>query len=258
MARFKKPTDVQSILFDKNKWTPSTAGVWLKAQGYKVPKAESGGEYHRFRQRPPFLYQAGTFRTIDFGAARNGIKAVIGVPRAKKNPSPEENPKKKKRRNPTVKQDGKEVKKSRIPALLVDLADARSIELEDGRELRFKISGGFALCANKKGDELWIISRKGGKRVATEDDRAEDLFEKFTGFEAENTGSLVQLRGLNLVRLGRAMSIIYRSDKFANSPSDYIHAFKHYPTVSVDNLNRPRIVALRGGKIKVTAEGITG
>jgi hypothetical protein len=243
MARFKKgSTDVQSLLFEKGKWSITSASKWLRDHGYKAPKAESSGEYHRFRQHPPFQYQKGTFRTIVFGAARNGIKAVIAVPRKSK--------------NPTVKKGGKDVKKSRIPALLVDLADARSIELEDGRELSFR--GGFALCANKKGDELWIISRKGGKRVATQDDRAEQLFEKFTGFEAEDTGALVQLPGLSLERIGRAMSIIYRSDKFSTKPSDYIHAFKQYPTVSVDNVNRPRIVALRGGRIKVTAEGIIG
>lgn len=248
MARFKKgSTDVQTLLFDKGKWSVTTASKWLRDHGYKVSKAESSGEYLRFRQHPPFQYKKGTFRTITFGAARNGIKAVIAVPR--KEPS---------KKNPTVKKGGKTVKKSRIPALLVDLADVRAIELEDGRELKFRLSGGFALCSNKKGDELWIMSRKGGKRVATQDDRAENLFEKFTGFEAEDTGALVQLPALSLERIGRAMSIIYRSDKFSTKPSDYIHAFKQYPTVSVDNVNRPRIVALRGGRIKVTAEGITG
>lgn len=149
-------------------------------------------------------------------------------------------------------------KTSRIPALMVDLADARAIELEDGRKLQFRLAGKFALCANKAGDELWILSRVGGKQVATEDDKAEKLFEKFTGFEADYTGALVQLPGLVLERLGRAKSIIYRSDKFATKSRDYIHAFKRYPTVSVDRKTRPRIVAIRGGKIKVTTEGITG
>lgn len=252
MARFKKgSTDVQSLLFHKGQWSVTSASKWLRDHDYKVPKAESSGEYHRFRQHPPFQYQKGTFRTITFGAARNGIKAVIAVPRKEKlNPS--------RSKNPLVKKGKKMVKKSRIPALLVDIADARSIELEDGRELRFNLRGGFALCSNKKGDELWILSRRGGKRVATQDDRAESLFERFTGFEAEDTGALVQLPALSLERLGRAMSIIYRSDKFSTKPNDYIHAFKTYPTVSVDNLNRPRIVALRGGRIKVTAEGIIG
>jgi hypothetical protein len=250
MARFKRSTDVQSLLFLKSKWSITSASKWLRDHNYNVPNAESSGEYHRFRQHPPFQYQKNTFRTITFGAARNGIKAVIAVPRNEK-ATPL-------RKNPLVKKGKKTVKKSRIPALLVDLADARSIELEDGRELRFNLRGGFALCSNKKGNELWILSRRGGKRVATQDGRAETLFERFTGFEAEDTGALVQLPALSLERLGRAMSIIYRSDKFSTKPNDYIHAFKHFPTVSVDNVRRPRIVALRGGRIQVTAEGITG
>ena len=164
------------------------------------------------------------------------------------------------RKNPKTNEISKKkgFKKSRIPTLMADLADARAIELEDGREIKFPSQGGFALCANKSGDELWILSRKKGKRVETDDEKAEQLFEKFTGFEADYTGALVQLPALVLERIGRAMSIIYRSDKFSKKPADYIHAFKMYPTVSVDNINRPRIVALRGGKIKVTAEGITG
>lgn len=248
--QFKKSTEVQSLLFDKSKWSITAAKKWLSSHKHKPSKAESSGDYHRFRQRPPFQFQKGTFRTITLGRASNGIKAVIAVPRSSS--SPTRNPKKANPRTASGK------KKSRIPALLVDLANARAIELEDGRELKFKLAGKFALCANKKGDELWIMSRKGGKRVATIDQQAENLFEKFTGFEAEDTGALVQLPGLTLERIGRAMSIIYRSDKFSTKPRDYIHAFKTYPTVSVDSLTRPRIVALRGGKIKVTAEGITG
>jgi len=243
--KFKSSTEVQSLLFDKSKWSITAAKRWLSSHKHKASKAESSGDYHRFRQRPPFQFKAGTFKTITLGRASNGIKAVIAVPRSSSSPT----------RNPKTA-SGK--KKSRIPALLVDLADARAIELEDGRELKFKLAGKFALCGNKKGDELWIMSRKGGKRIATADQQAEQLFEKFTGFEAEDTGSLVQLPGLTLERIGRAMSIIYRSDKFATRPRDYIHAFQKYPTVSVDSLTRPRIVALRGGKIKVTAEGITG
>jgi hypothetical protein len=161
-------------------------------------------------------------------------------------------------KKPTSKRVETGKKRSRIPALLVDLADARSIELEDGTELKFPLRGAFALCATKRGDELWIVSRKGGKRVATADTAAETMFEKFTGFEADDIGALVQMPEILLERIGRAMSVVYRSDKFSNKPSDYIHAFGRYPTVSVDSKTRPRVVALRGGRIRVTAEGIQG
>lgn len=246
--RFDKSTEVQSLLFDKNKWSVTAARKWLRDHGHATPKAESSGDYHRFRQRPPFQFRKSTFRTIVFGRASNGIKAVIAVPRSSSSGSSKTNP----RKTPATK------RKPRIPALLVDLADARAIELEDGRELQFKLSGKFAMCANKKGDELWILSRKGGRRVATADQKAEKLFEKFTGFEAADTGALVRTTGKPLVRVGRALSIIYRSDKFSARKNDYIHTFSRYPTVSVDSITRPRIVALRGGRIRVTAEGITG
>lgn len=149
-------------------------------------------------------------------------------------------------------------KPSRIPSLLADIATARVVELEDGRELKFPLSGAFALCATKRGDELWIMSRKGGHRVRAEDEHIEKLFEKFTGFEADEAGQLVTLPAVTLERIGRAKAIIYRSDKFSTKNHEYIHAFHKYPTVSVDNKNRPRIVALRGGQIRVKAEGITG
>lgn len=246
--RSKQSTEVQTLLFDKGKWNKTTAKKWLKDHGYKIPaKVEGSGEYHRYRQHPPFHYVKGSFRTITFGKTSNGIKAIVAIPRNGK-PKP----------NPAIKGLKKARKSSRIPALLVDLADAREVELEDGQVLKFRLSGKFALCTNKAADELWIMSRSGGKRVATEDTKAETLFEKFTGFEADDAGELVQLPEFCLERLGRAKNIIYRSDKFSSLDSDYIHAFKKYPTVSVDNKTRPRIVAIRGGQIRVTAEGITG
>jgi hypothetical protein len=240
--RFTRSTEVQSLLFDKGKWTITKAKQWLSSHGHKTPKSESSGDYHRFRQRPPFQFKAGTFRTITFGRAANGIKAVIAVPRtaSKKNPSKSA------------------VKKSLVPALMVDLADARAVVLEDNTELKFLLKDKFALCSSRKGDELWIVSRKGGKKVATQDQQAENLFERFTGFEAEDVGDLITMPDLRLKRIGRAKAIVYRSDKFSTKDNDYVHPFKVYPTVSVDNKTRPRMVALRGGRIRVTAEGIKG
>lgn len=148
----------------------------------------------------------------------------------------------------------------RFPSRLVDIADARSIELDDGQVLKFPRGGNFALCSTKSGTQLWIISRKGGKKVRTNDDEGKKLFEKFTGFIPDDTAKMVQARPRKMHRLGRAANIVYRSDKFSKpgSTSDYIHAFESYPIVSVDDPKRPSIVAIRGGKLKVKKEGITG
>lgn len=252
MARFKHSTEIQSFLFDKQKWTVTSAKKWLKEHDKKVPKVDTTAEYHRFRQAPPFHFQKGTFRTISIGAASNGIKAVIAVPRNTKS-----NPERKKRNPPNTR-----ASKPWLPATLVDLADPISIDLEDGRQLKFPRSGKFAMCANKAGTEIWIISRDGAKKVHASDEQAEDLYEKFTGYEHDqgNAALMVQVSPKKMTRLTRAMNIVYRSDKFSRpgSTSDYIHPFKVYPVVSVDNETKPMIVALRGGQIKVTKEGITG
>jgi hypothetical protein len=249
MARFSKSTEVQSLLFLRTKWTPAAAKKWLSAHGYKTPAVDKTADYYRYRQSPPFNFRKGTFRTITLGAAARGIKAVIAVPRSKA----AVNPPKKRKTNPSKKSPW-------VPTLLVDLADAKSIDLEGGEQLKFPFTGNFAMCATRSGRELWIVSRKGGKNVRTTDKKGEDLYEDFTGFEHDDVGKMIHINPKNLIRIGRAMDIVYRSDKFSKSgdSSDYIHTFRAYPTVSVDNVKRPTIVALRGGRIRVTKEGITG
>jgi hypothetical protein len=247
MARFRKSTEVQSVLFDKTKWTPSAAKKWLASHGYDTPAVDTTADYHRYRQSPPFNFEKGTFRTITLGAASRGIKAVIAVPKGGAAPNPKRK-KKAPRKSPWV------------PTLLVDLADAKSIDLEGGEQLKFPFSGNFAVCATRSGTELWIVSRKKGKNVRTTDEKGEKLYEAFTGFEHDELGKMIHVNPKNMVKIGRAMNIVYRSDKFSRpgDTSDYIHPFTHYPTVSVDNVKRPSIVALRGGRIKVRKEGITG
>jgi hypothetical protein len=248
---FKESTEIQTILFDREKWSITAAKKWLKAHKKIVPAVDTTKEYHRFRQKPPFAFKKGTFRTIHLGAKNKGIKAVVAVPRVQKNPS-------KKRKNPP----NKEGAAPWIPALLVDLADPLSIDLEDGQQLKFPRGSKFALCSNRSGTELWIVSRQGAKKVHATDEKAETLFEKFTGFEHEqdNVALMVQVAPKKITKIGRAINIVYRSDKFSKpgKTSDYIHPFEKYPIVSVDNIDRPSIVALRGGKIRVKEEGITG
>lgn len=248
MARFKKSTEVQTVLFDKTMWTVGAAKKWLRDHGYKVPAVDTTKEYHRFRQRPPFQFEKGTFRTKNFGKG-TGIKSVIAVPRKSK----KQNPKTKTGRSYGTKRPW-------YPSMLVDLATPLSIDLEGGEQIKFPLSGKFALASNSSGNQLWIMSKKGGKNVRATDEKGERLYESFTGFEHDDIAKMVQVTPKEMKRIGRAMNIVYRSDKFskAGDTSDYIHAFKDYPTVSVDNTSKPKIVALRGGHIKVKKEGITG
>jgi hypothetical protein len=83
---FKRSTEVQSIIFDKTKWGVSEAKKWLKDHGKKSPAVDSTKEYHRFRQAPPGSFSKSSFRTISLGNRSKGIKAVIAVPKAARNP----------------------------------------------------------------------------------------------------------------------------------------------------------------------------
>jgi hypothetical protein len=250
--RFPRPTRIQTIIFDRERWSVSAAKKWLAAHGYKIPPVDTTANYHRFRQRPTFDFTKGTMRTKKFGE-ETGIKAVIGMPRqgkAKSNPSSKKAPASKSKRKSPV---------SRIPATLVDIANAMSVELDDGREIKFKLRDDFSVCCNDKGNELWILSRVGSRTVDVQDgDEYKKLFERFTGYEADNIGELVKRPSVRMVAIGRCSAILYRSDKFARAEHDYIHPFKTMPTVAVDNDAKPAVVAIRGGRIRVTAEGITG
>lgn len=239
---FKRATETQSIIFDREKWTVAKAKQWLKDHKKKVPKVDTTADYHRFRQKPVSHFEKTTFRTIPLGGS-SGIKAIIAVPKEgkpKRNPHPKKAP--------------------WLPALLVDLATPVSIDIEGGDQLKFPFAGRYSLAANRSGTELWILSKKGGKNVRTTDEKGEKLYEDFTGFEHDEVGTMVQIAPKSLTKIGRAMNIVYKSDKFSRPGhvSSYIHAFSHYPIVSVDNVNRPTVVALRGGRIKVKKEGITG
>ena len=70
-------TTVQTILFDRDLWSASAAGDWLRDHGYLGRTADTAAHYHRFRQVDPDRFQRGTLRTIPFGAA-TGIQAVVG------------------------------------------------------------------------------------------------------------------------------------------------------------------------------------
>jgi len=80
-------TKIQTYLFDREKWTPGQAISWLRKKDGKTPKTVVKEDYLHYRQKPPFLFKKGSFRTITL-SKNKGIKAVIGKPRNPGNPSP--------------------------------------------------------------------------------------------------------------------------------------------------------------------------
>lgn len=65
----KRVSEVQSVLFDKIKWTANAAAQWLLDHGFTSAGKDEGATFWRFRQQSPGKYKE--FRTIVPGAQRN-------------------------------------------------------------------------------------------------------------------------------------------------------------------------------------------
>lgn len=72
---FNEKTQIQSILFDKDKWTVDRAKEWLKDHGYKYGKVDTTDKYHRFRQLDPKQFD-GNIRTSGGKDSGKGQKAL--------------------------------------------------------------------------------------------------------------------------------------------------------------------------------------
>lgn len=75
------PTEIQSLMFARDRYTKRQARSWAAAEGFAAPATDSTANYHRIRQRPPGDFRRGTFRTIEL---RDGVKAVVGVPKKRR------------------------------------------------------------------------------------------------------------------------------------------------------------------------------
>jgi hypothetical protein len=65
----KRASEVQSVIFDKLKWTAAAAQGWLRDHGFISPKVDEGATFWRFRQQDPRRYRE--FRTVVPGTQRN-------------------------------------------------------------------------------------------------------------------------------------------------------------------------------------------
>lgn len=71
-------TEVQTLIFRKDIFARvDEAKVWLRRNGFKVPKVDETEDSWRFRQRLTKYFRPGSFRTIQLGS----VAAVIGCPR---------------------------------------------------------------------------------------------------------------------------------------------------------------------------------
>lgn len=66
---------VQTLLFSRSSFTPSSAKTWARSHGYKSGKVDVTDKYIRLRQADPGRFSR--MRTITF---KPGLKAVVGFP----------------------------------------------------------------------------------------------------------------------------------------------------------------------------------
>lgn len=74
-------TELQSVLFDRDKFTEAQALAWAKEHGMKHNKVDRKPDTIRVRQKNPFSFKKGSFRTIDIGTKSDGLKATIACPK---------------------------------------------------------------------------------------------------------------------------------------------------------------------------------
>lgn len=75
----EKASEVQSLLFDKKKFTAAEAKKWAIDHGYTAAKVDTGDKYHRIRQHDPKGYKRFRISTENFPA---GVKAIFGFKKA--------------------------------------------------------------------------------------------------------------------------------------------------------------------------------
>jgi len=80
-ARCEEALEVQSILFQRDKWTLYDALAWIEDHPeFTRNKVDLTEDYIRIRQHDPDLFDKKSFRTITF-SERKGIKAITACPR---------------------------------------------------------------------------------------------------------------------------------------------------------------------------------
>ena len=73
-------TEIQTLLFSKEKFTKKTAKSWADKYDFKYGKVDETENNFRLRQQEPSDFHKDTFRTIQI---KDGLQAVIGCPKEK-------------------------------------------------------------------------------------------------------------------------------------------------------------------------------
>jgi len=156
-----------------------------------------------------------------------------------------------------------------MPERLVLLGELRELVVsrEGGAEQIFRFDdGGTGLFSDASGRELYGISL-GDQPVSVVSGvpssmkKAGDLFGKWSARKARKAMKFnLPDNAAQLERIGHAVSLVYRSDKWGQKPTMYEHVFTGSAEVHTDRVREPRVFGIHGPGRKrlVTARGIVG
>jgi hypothetical protein len=148
----------------------------------------------------------------------------------------------------------------RLPRKLIALGDCIEIHFMGtaGWLERYRPGKNATLCCadRRNSNTLWILKTPGKPQRFTGQSVA---FEAFHDLEPD-TYKRVRLNPRGELTKSKLIvtAIVYRSKKWTNRPTEYIHHFKTRPSVYTDRATNPSFIKISGGKIRVRPEGITG
>ncbi len=219
---------------------------------------------YRFRQRPPSDFVEGTFRTRGIG---NGVSLVFG----KLKRGMRVHRKSDRRRNP----DGEEFEGGILPQDIVHFQSClpdpgpcawlgETLQVTWVEVLgRFKYetrewdsAGNWMMLWSPRLSAVICVPCKDLTAAQSGDDKAEEIVRRWSKREPRKSATCT-IPQAELVELGKAKSIVYRSDKWQEgTDQDYIHEFQEGVRCFADNADSPGIFVICGGRLTVTERGL--
>lgn len=143
-----------------------------------------------------------------------------------------------------------------IPSTLVLLGYPIEIETVDSKYIYEDKT--YYLATNAKGTELWILQIPIDCEYVNEVPKnALKMFQTFAGFRATSAFRFTECEFAKTNKK-KVLNIKYRSPKWTRKNRGYIHTFENLTYMYCDNIEKPTTVLIRGRKLRVKKEGITG
>jgi hypothetical protein len=145
----------------------------------------------------------------------------------------------------------------RLPRRVIDLGRCVEIHFSDGRTW----STGkrrIHLCSSESGKTLWVLPVSQEKKTRIPQSK---LYEDYTGYYVSGIRTAFGGREKlpkRLINLGKVKAVVYESSKWDGKKREYIHTFRKFPVAKTDNADKPLLLKISGGRIRVKPEGITG